>query len=215
MTGPELEDGWLEASVAEELPGLRLWQSSVQASAGRSSPAVRERLAYLSRRMTGAEAVAARTRPIPQAYRQLFRQIGLDPDEHRTPFEAAILDRLVKGGYDSLSRLDDALTVAVVETGVPVWALDHALLDGPLGLRQARAGEHLGNGDYADEVPAGRLVVADAEMPVAVLFGKLAPSHAVSGATAIIRLFAVQASGVPDIHVSEALWTCLECLNSG
>ena len=207
--------GWIDAEVADELPELKLFELVVEAGSGPSRPEVRERLRYLSRRMSGAEAVAQRTRPVPQAYRVLFRHLGLDPDEHRTPAEAVVLDRLVKGEYAHDNRLDDAITVAVAETGVPVWGLDHERLDGPLGVRPARAGERLGTDRYAHELPTGRLVIADAEMPVAVLFGPLATSHLVTSETATTRLFTVQAPAVPSIHVEEALFTCVDCLVEG
>ena len=210
-----LERGWIDPAVADEFPELELVQMTVEAGTGPSAPEVRDRLRYLSRRMAGAEAVAFRTRPIPQAYRVLFRHLGLDPDEHRTPAEAIVVQRLVKGEFPHDNRLDDAITVAVAETGVPIWGLDDERLDGPLGVRLARAGERLGVDKYADELPAGRLVVADAEMPVAVLFGRLAPSHLVTRATTVTRLFSVQAPGVPSIHVEEALFTCVECLREG
>ena len=45
--------------------------------------------------------------------------------------------------------------VAVVETGVPVWALDAERVNGPLGLRGARAGERLGAGRYAHDLAPG------------------------------------------------------------
>jgi DNA/RNA-binding domain of Phe-tRNA-synthetase-like protein len=205
----------VDAEVAAELPGLRLLETRVRGGSGPSAPGVRERLRHLSGRMTGAEAVAARTRPIPQAYRRLFRHLGLDPDEDRVPAEAAIVRRLEHGEYRAENLLDDALTVAVVETGVPLWALDEAVLEGGLTLRPALPGERLGTGEHVDELPAGRLVVADARGPVAVLFGRLAPSHLVTGATTAMRLFSVQAPGVPPIHADEALWTCLECLAEG
>ena len=45
-----------------------------------------------------------------------------------------------------------------METGVPVWALDADRVEGELGLRPAQRGERLGEGEYAADVPAGRLV---------------------------------------------------------
>ena len=48
--------------------------------------------------------------------------------------------RLMHGGFESHGALEDALLLAVVETGVPIWALDDATLDGPLGIRAARCG---------------------------------------------------------------------------
>lgn len=210
---PRFEPALVDPGVAAELPGLALLEARLPGGTGATRPGVRERLGHLSSRMTGAEAIAARTRPIPQAYRRLFRHIGLDPDEHRVPAEAAIVDRLMKGRYRPDNLLDDALIVAVVETGVPLWALDDDLLDGDLTLRPARAGERLGTHEPADELPAGRLVVADGAGPVGVLFGRLASSHLVTRETTTLRVFGVQAPGVPAIHASEALWTFVECLS--
>jgi DNA/RNA-binding domain of Phe-tRNA-synthetase-like protein len=207
---PEL--GWVDAAVAAEFPDLELVQLTVDAGSGRSAPEIRERLRFLSRRMSGAEAVAFRTRPIPQAYRVLFRHLGLDPDETRPPGEALVVDRLIKGQYAPDNRLDDAITIAVAETGVPVWGLDEERVDGPLGLRPARAREPLGTAEYADELPSGRLAVADTAVAVGILFGRLARSHLVTASTQATRLFAVRAPNVPAIHVEEALFTCAECL---
>lgn len=208
ITGP------IAAEVAEEFPDLELVQLTLEARTGPSHPEIRERLRYLSRRMSGAEAVAFRTRPIPQAYRVLFRHLGLDPDETRPPAEAVVVDRLIKGEYRADNRLDDAITIAVAETGVPVWALDDDRLDGPLGLRPAHAGETLGTAPHANELPDGRLVVADAACAVGILFGPLATSHLVTAETTAMRLFSVRAPNVPAIHVEEALWTCTECLGT-
>ena len=63
-----------------------------------------------------------RTKPVPQAYRAFFRQIGLDPDVQRIPSEQAALARLVQGGFRSVDLIADACLIALVETGVPVAA---------------------------------------------------------------------------------------------
>ena len=60
-------------------------------------------------------------------------------------------------------------------------------------------------------LPAGRLCVADAEGAVAVLFG--APGQASPVATRTAHPCSPSRSrGVPDIHVSEALWTVADTL---
>lgn len=210
----ELGNGWVAVELAEEFPELRLVELRVAASGGPTVPAVRRRLEYLSSRMTGAQAVEVRNQPVAHAYRVFFRHVGLDPDEHRVPAEQAVVDRLFKGAYAPDNRVDDALTVAVAETQVPVWALDDDRVDGPLGLRPAAPGERLGTDPYANEVPGGRLLVADASGPVGVLFGPLATSHLVTGETTCVRLFSVQVAGVPSIHVEEAMWTASECLTA-
>jgi len=208
-----LEEGWVVTTVREEFPELRLLTAAVEADPGRSPRALRTRLKVMSDRFHGAQAIAMRRDPVPHAYRVFFRHIGLDPDATRTPIEAAAVDRLMHGGFRSRSRVDDALLIALVETGVPIWALDDDRLDGPLGIAVARAGERLGRHEaLASDLPDGRLVVADAAGPVAVLFGELASGHGVTRDTTRLRLFSIQVAGVPAIHVEEAMWACATAL---
>ena len=210
----EPEVGWLDRAVAEEFPELRLWTARAAAVRGRSPQGLRERLRALSDRLHGAEAVELRRRPIPHAYRVFFRHIGIDPDERPPPAEAAMLDRLFHGGHRSRGLPEDALTLAVVETGVPVWALDADRVEGPLGIRPAASGERLGRGELAHAAPEGRLVVADAESPLLELFGEIPEAHAPGRDTHTLLLFSVQVAGVPQVHVDEALWTCAEALDT-
>jgi DNA/RNA-binding domain of Phe-tRNA-synthetase-like protein len=209
---PEPERGWVDAGLAQELPELALWTLLAgEPPARRSPPEVRQRLGLLASRFRGGDAVELRRRPVPHAYRVFFRQIGLDPDDQRTPVEEAAMRRLMHGGFESHGALEDALLLAVIETGVPIWALDDATLDGPLGIREARSREQRPRPDgFADDLPPGRLVVADAAGPVAVLFGEPDARHAVTRRTERIRLFTLQVGGVPDVHVEEALWTAME-----
>ena len=203
---------WIAPELAEEFPELRLHAHTVDARSDRSPPELRERLRALSDRFRGPQAVALRRQPVPWAYRVFFRHIGLDPDEQRTPVEALALDRIKHGRFRSRSALDDALTIAIMETGVAVSALDADRVEGELGLRPAERGERFGEGEYAADIPAGRLLVADAAGPVGVLFGATAPGRGVSSETTRMTLLAVQVAGVPDIHVEEALWTVADII---
>ena len=205
----EIVEGDVDARIREEFPELRLFSAVVEAGSGKSPPELKARMKHMSGRFRGADAVNMRQQPIPWAYRVFFRHIGIDPDDDRTPVEAVALERLMKGGYKSRNLLDDALTIAVAETGVPVWALDADRVGEALEIREAALYE-----PFAETVwlPQGRLVVADAEGPVCELFGDLAPGREVTKATARTRLFTVQVAGVPPIHVEEALWTVAEIL---
>ena len=205
---PELRAGEIDAALADEWPGLRLAWMGFGAVPGPSPPELRERLRLLSDRFRGPQAIALRRQPIPHAYRVFFRHIGLEPDETRTPVEALAVERMKHGGFRSRSLLDDAITVAVMDTSVPVWALDASVLDGDLCLRGARDGEPLGRGpEAAGSLPEGRLVVADAAGAVAVLFGDPAPGCGVTQRSRDLAIFSVAVPGVPPIHVEEALWT--------
>jgi DNA/RNA-binding domain of Phe-tRNA-synthetase-like protein len=213
MEDPEPLEGWVDPSVAEEFPALRLLYAELPAAPIHSPPGLRDRLRELSDGFRGPQAIMMRQQPIPHAYRVFFRHIGLDPDADRIPVEALAVERLRAGGFKSQNRLDDALTIAIMETGIGLWALDADRVEGGLGIRPASGWERLGRLDRtAPLVPDGRLVVADEAGPLAVLFGDLAPGHGVTPETARILLFALQVTGVPAIHVEEAFWTVAEVL---
>lgn len=214
MSETTLREVRVSPAIRAEFPGLRLFECSLRFAPGPSAPGVVEQLRHLSSRFTGARAVALRTDPVPQAYRLFLRLLGVDPDTQRSPAEQAALGRLMDGAYTPRDRLSDALLLAIIETGVPVWALDETAIDGPLEVREARAGETLGRGPYANGLPAGRLVVADSERPVAVLMDAPVADAAAGAATPAVRLYTVQVEGVPSIHVDEALDLCVEALGS-
>jgi DNA/RNA-binding domain of Phe-tRNA-synthetase-like protein len=214
MSAQELELGWVAADVQAEFPELRLWSVRHEARPGRSTPGLRERLRALSSRFYGAQAVQLRTDPIPHAYRVFYRHVGLDPDTERTPVEAAVVNRLLHGGFRSRGLVEDALLVAVAETGVPLWALDEGTLDGTIGIRMATDTESLGRGEYASDARPGRLVVADQTSPVAELFADPQAGHAPGEGTEVLRIYAVQVAGVPAIHVEEAFWLASEALDT-
>jgi DNA/RNA-binding domain of Phe-tRNA-synthetase-like protein len=197
--------GFIDPAVRQELPGLRLAWVMLEARPRASSGAIRQRLRVLSNRYRGDSVVALRTQPVPHAYRVFFRQVGLDPDTVRIPGEEVAVARLLHGGLRSEGLPADALLIALVETGIPVWALDADRIDpGGLGIRLTADGEPFGSETY--RLPAGRLVVADARSVHGLLFGEIAPGHGVTRATSRMALFAVGVEGVPDIHLEEALW---------
>jgi DNA/RNA-binding domain of Phe-tRNA-synthetase-like protein len=208
--------GFVEPALRAEFPGLRLDWLTVEASVRASPPEVKERLAMLSSRYRGAGVIAMRTQPIPHAYRAFFRQIGLDPDVTRIPSEQVAVDRLLYGGFRPRNLVHDALLIALVETGVPVWALRAELVapDG-LGIRTTVAGDRLGSTEYAHYLPPGRIAVADARNVHALLFGDVALGHGVHARSKRIALFSVAVDGVPAIHVEEALWLSLDVLQCG
>ncbi len=205
--------GWVEPSLQAEFPGLSIMLSEVSARPGRSPAGVKERLRYLSDVTHGAQALAQRRQPIASAYRIFFRQIGLDPEQFRPPAEAAMLERMRAGRFRSRNTVDDALTIAVVETGVAVRAFDAATVQGEPGLRTSRPKEKLGGGDGL-ELPEGTIVIADERDTLALIFGDVAAERGVSSDTARILLGAVQVAGVPDISAEEALWICGDILTS-
>jgi hypothetical protein len=87
--------------------------------------------------------------------------------------------------------LDDALLVAMLETGVPLWALDGDAVHGLLRV----------NAD-----PRGALHVADERRALAPLLGAPAPGAAPQrdGGRAVV--YALRVAGVPATTVEEAFW---------
>ena len=203
--------GFVDAELAAELPGIGLRWAAVSHGSGRSNDGLRTRLAILSDRFTGAQAIELRRRPIPWAYRVFFRHIGLDPDEQLTPVEALALERLRKGGFQSQNLLDDALTIATMESGVALVAFDGDRIEPPLGIRPSRTGEELGG--RSAPLPEGTLVIADSREPVSMLFGAVSEGRGVNPDTRRMVVAALQVAGVPDIAVEEALWLLLGALD--
>jgi DNA/RNA-binding domain of Phe-tRNA-synthetase-like protein len=209
--------GWLGPEIEQELPGLQLLYTEVEVGrpaplTGDSPPDVEERLRELSNRVRGARAIGIRREPIPAAYRVFFRQVGLDPDRQRTPIEEAVLERMLRGGFLTGGMLDDILLISLIDTGVPVWALDSELLDGPLGIRTSLDGEQLGRSADPPLLPHGRLVVADAGGPLAVLFGECGPGHRPRARARRVTLYSVLVPGVPALYAEEALWASASAL---
>ena len=207
---PLASRGTVDAALLEEHPGLYIRWLEVDRGSGRAPRELKSRLAALSDRFAGPQAVTFRTKPIPSAYRVFYRHIGLDPDEQPTPPEQVVLERMLKGGFVSRNLLDDALTIAMIESGVPVLAFDADALEGELRIRPSEPGETL-EGRPAD-LPAGTLVIADDVRPLSLLFGAMASGRGVSPSTAHTALVVIGVAGVPEIAVEEALWIAAEIL---
>jgi DNA/RNA-binding domain of Phe-tRNA-synthetase-like protein len=162
----------------------------------------------MSNRISGAKAIQMRQESVPWAYRVFFRQVGIDPDERRTPVEQIVLDRLKHGGFRSRNLLDDAITIATFETGVPLVAFDADRIAPPLHLRLAAPGELMG--PAGRPLSSGQIVIADSERSLAVLFADMDADAGVTPACRRMAMAAVQVEGVPDIAIEEALWTVEE-----
>lgn len=212
MTEELARRGRVDPGVTDELGPVYLRYLIVDSGSGRSPRGLKRRLAALSDRFAGPQAIAFRTKPIPWAYRVFYRHIGLDPDEQPTPPEAVVRERMLKGGFVSSNRLDDALTIAMIESGVAVQALDADRVSGEPGIRPSGEGEGLEG--RPGELPAGTLVLADDERPLALVFGAVGTGRGVGPSTERTMLLVIGVPGVPEIAVEEALWTTSELLAS-
>lgn len=212
---PEMEStpGSVSAELAEEFPGLAIRELLVERGSGRSPRVVKERLRELSNSFAGAQAITLRQKPIPWAYRVFFRHIGLDPDRTLTPVEEISLRRMKEGRFKSENLLDDALTIAIMESGAAIRAFDADKVSGaPLGLRSSRPDESLEG--RPGELPGGTLVIADAERPLALLFGATAEGRGVHPRTKRTLLVSIQVKGVPDAVAEGALWSAATMMRS-
>jgi DNA/RNA-binding domain of Phe-tRNA-synthetase-like protein len=209
---PSPKLGWVAPRLAGEFPGLGISWVEVDARPGKSPEPVRRRLRYISDRFYGAQAIHLRERPIPWAYRVFFRQIGLDPDRNPTPAERLALERLHDGAFKRHGLPEDALTIAIAETGVALRAFDADQLWGGLCIRDSAPGELLAG--RPGELAQGTLVVADERTPVGLLFGADAEGKGVDRDTRRVAIVAVQVNGVPQMAVEEALWMAAATLEA-
>jgi DNA/RNA-binding domain of Phe-tRNA-synthetase-like protein len=212
MSGQGPATGWVSAALGEEFPGLGIRYHLIERGSSRTPKAVKDRLARMSDRFSGPQAINLRHQPIPWAYRVFYRHIGLDPDQQPTPVEAVALERIKRGGFVSQNLLDDALTIGIIETGVALRAFDADRASGPPGIRQSEPGEPL-EGRPGD-LPPGTLVIADESRPLALLFGAVGAGRGVNPRTKRTLLTAVQVQGVPQIAVEEAIWLAADVMGS-
>jgi DNA/RNA-binding domain of Phe-tRNA-synthetase-like protein len=206
------EPGWIDPALAEEFPGLSIASTAIETRTGRSPEALKERLRTLSDRIAGAQAIQLRQKPIPWAYRVFFRHIGLDPDTTRTPIEQLIFERIHDGRFKSRNRVDDSLTIAMVEVGVALRAFDADRVEGRLGLRLS--GEREGFEGRVSPLPEGTIVVADEKRALGILFDRTAEGRGVKRGTGRVLLAAIGVRGVPDIALEEALWVAGSALRA-
>jgi DNA/RNA-binding domain of Phe-tRNA-synthetase-like protein len=206
------DPGWIEPDLAEEFPGLSIVSTTLETTTGRSPAALKERLRTLSDRIAGAQAIQLRQQPIPWAYRVFFRHIGLDPDTTRTPIEQLIFERLHGGRFASRNRVDDALTIAMVEVGVALRAFDADRISGRVGLRLSA--EREGFEGRVSPLPEGTIVVADEERALGILFDRTAEGRGVRRGTSRVLVVAIGVRGVPDIALEEALWVAGSALRA-
>jgi DNA/RNA-binding domain of Phe-tRNA-synthetase-like protein len=206
------EPGWIDPALAEEFPGLSIVSTALESAGDRSPEALRERLRTLSDRIGGPQAIQLRQQPIPWAYRVFFRHIGLDPDTTRTPIEQLIFERIHDGSFKSRNRVEDALTIGMVEVGVALRAFDADRVQGRIGLRLSAEGE--GFEGRVSPLPDGTIVVADERRPLGILFDRTAEGYGVRRGTRRVLLVAIGVRGVPDIALEEALWVAGSALRA-
>lgn len=212
MPDPVLERGWVAPELADGFPELGLSYVTIAARSGRTPEPVRRRMRELASRITGGHVVHMRQDRVPWAYRVFWRQVGIDPDTDRTPVEQIALERLKWGGLRTRDFVDDAITIATLETAVPVLAFDAGLVGSHIGLRLARDHEPLGGSGPA--LAAEQIVVADEHRALALLSGQVADERRVTRVTERVTIAALQVKGVPAISVEEALWTVADTLSS-
>jgi DNA/RNA-binding domain of Phe-tRNA-synthetase-like protein len=206
------EPGWVQPELAEEFPGVSIVSTTIETKTGRSPEALKQQLRVLSDRIAGGQAIQLRQKPIPWAYRVFFRHIGLDPDTTRTPIEQLIFDRMHDGRFVSRNRVDDSLTIGMVEVGVALRAFDADRVSGRIGLRLSKEGERFEG--RVSPLPDGTIVVADEARALGILFERTAEGRGVRRGTSRVLLVAIGVRGVPDIALEEALWVAGSALRA-
>ena len=152
--------------------------------------------------------VGIRREPVPAAYRVFFRHIGLDPDVERTPIEAAVLERMLRGGFLTGGLLEDvAADRAARHRRARVGARRRARRRPARDPRERRGRARSGASSDAPLLPAGtarrRRRVGGARRAVRRARGRATRR---ARARERLTLFAVQVAGVPALYAEEALW---------
>lgn len=184
--------------VAADFPELQPWSVRVPIPFGATRRDVLRHLDALDDRLRSVATGGLRLHSVAAAYRAFARQVGLDPDTDRNPLEQLAIARLTAGQYRSGGPLHDALAIAMLETGVPLWAVDGAHVRDPLRL-EADAG--------------GRLLVCSGSLALGAVMADPDPAVLPDGGTAEAVVYTMRLGRrAPDVIVEEALWHVRSCL---
>jgi hypothetical protein len=210
----EVVAGAVDPRLAEELGAVELWTATATVAPG-AAAAGRERLGRLSGSFRAAERIRERGgRLLDPAYLVFERQVGLDPTEPSTALERDAREVVVTGALLPEHPCHDVRLAVLAEVGVPLGVLDGRRTRGPWSLRAAAAGERWAyEGGRGATLPAGTLVVADPEGPVAPAAGDPPPALAAGRRTREAVLYAVAVPGVASWEVSEAVWRAARYLS--
>jgi hypothetical protein len=121
------------------------------------------------------------------------------------------MDRLRDGAFKSRGLPQDAVNIAIVETGVALRAFDGEQV-GRLCIRDTAPGERLP--EERGELSQGTLVIADERGPIGRLFGEATDWDGIERVSRRLTIVALQVNGVPQIAVDEALWMAAATLKS-
>ena len=108
----------------------------------------------------------------------------------------------------SAGLLEDVLLIALLDTGVPVWALDARLARRSARHPRERA-RASGSGARADApaLPAGGSSSPTPRRRLRSCSASSRRGHEPRAGSDRVMLFAVQVAGVPALYVEEALWS--------
>ncbi|MCX6394696.1 MAG: hypothetical protein NTY57_07610 [Solirubrobacterales bacterium] len=181
--------GSVTEELAAELPGIGILWVAVQGGARPDSLGLQLELDHAADRITGATAVLANTEPVSAHYRALRAQLGMDPDTGSGTLESIVRRRLLEGGFRPNGIPGDALALATLETGVPLWAL---------ALEPAQTGDPtIVPALFLDvDKKTGAVSIFNGELPVCVLFGEPAAEAVVAKKSESYVVVALVAPGV-------------------
>ncbi|NMO91987.1 hypothetical protein [Actinomycetospora sp. TBRC 11914] len=216
MTAPregEVVAGTVDPTVRAELGEIELWTATATVAPG-ADAAGRERLGRLSGTFRAADRIRERAgRLLDPAYLAFERQVGLDPTQPPTALERDAREVVVTGALLPEHPCHDVRLAVLAEVGVPLGVLDGRRTRGPWSLRPAVAGERWAHEGRGEALPAGALVVADPDGPVAPAAGDPPAALAAGRRTREAVLYAVRVPGVASWEVSEAVWRAARYLS--
>jgi len=193
----ELIRGEVASEVAAEFPGLEVVSTVGALRSTKTPTGLAAELAAAADRIDGAGAAHAAIGTVPAATRALLRQLGMDPERVPCTVDAVIRRRLMEGGFRPAGVVADALTLAVLELGIPLVALDGSAVEGAVGIARAKGG--------SSQWSEGNLLLEDQVRPVARLFAEPFADLLPDRRATTVRVVAVAVPGVESEFAALAL----------
>jgi len=184
----EILAGAVSPEVESEFPGIGVRFCFVAGGPSKTPAGLSQELDLAADRITGAQAVRVAAEPVAALYRALRAQLGMDPSVGEGTAEDVIRRRLLEGGFRPSGIPADAITLATLETGIPLWAF---------GVSKALSGPRI---SLWSDPSTGVVELRSDDLRMATLFGEPHPEFEVTRKSEQMCLVALVAPGVvPEI----------------
>lgn len=199
----------IASEVKRNLPGVDLHTIIIKGvSVKKIHPSIKKYKKYILRKLRNEYSIEnLNENNMILAYRNLYRDIGLDPIINPPSVENLIKRYLLKNYFPNINTVVDACNLVAIDTLVPMGVFDIEKVKGDINLRYSLNGEKflpLGSTSY-ESLNENILVLSDREKILSIFYHRDSVYQQISETTTAIMLLACKVPAVGAERISDAI----------